>query len=68
MFRSPEYMRKLKLHEGPYGMVYQATVLLWSLKWCYYGSNASQYVGFQPPSLDQYLQLLRLARSIARHK
>ena len=56
VFASLDYKRKLKLREGPCGLVYQAAVLLWNVRCCLYGSQTSQYFKCEPPSLEQYLQ------------
>jgi len=58
VFASLDYKSKLKLREGPCGLMYQGAVLLWNVRCSLYGSQTSQYFKCDPPSLEQYLQLL----------
>lgn len=57
VFSALDYKRKLKVREWPCGLVYQVAVLLWNVRCCLYGSQASQFFQCDPLSLEQYLHV-----------
>jgi len=52
-----DYPRKLKLREGPVGMLDITAAFGWNLRFCTYGSSTSSVFDCSPPSTDQYLGL-----------
>lgn len=57
VFSYLDYSRKLKLQEGPVGLLYLVAALLWNLRSCLYGSQTSSFFGCSPPSVEKYLGL-----------
>jgi len=52
-----DYPRKLKLREGPVGLLHSTEVFVWNPPCCTYGSSTSSFFDCNPPSVEHYLGL-----------
>jgi len=49
-----DFLRKLKIREGPVGLFYRAGALIWKLRCCAYGSATADFFKCPPPSWEVY--------------
>jgi len=52
-----DYRRKLRLRQGPVGLLYRTAAFVWNLRCCAYGSSTSSFFDCAPPNWEQYLGL-----------
>jgi len=52
---SLDFPRKLKIREGPVGLLYKTGALVWNLWCCVYGGPTSTFFDCSPPTWRQYL-------------
>jgi len=57
VFTSLDYKRKLKVREGPVGLMYRCAVFLWNVRVCFYGSQTASFFSCEPPTVEAYLAL-----------
>jgi len=56
-----DYRRKLRLRQGPVGLLYRTAAFVWNLRCCAYGSSTSSFFDCAPPNWEQYLGLAPIA-------
>jgi len=52
-----DFPRRLKLREGPVGLLYCTAALIWNMRCCTYGGATSTFFKCPPPALAEYLGL-----------
>jgi len=57
VFSCLDYKRKLKVREGPLGLMYRCAVFLWNVRVCFYGSQTASFFSCEPPTVEAYLAL-----------
>lgn len=55
-----DYSRKLKLQEGPIGLLYLVAALLWKLRSWLCGNQTASFFRCSPSSLERHLGLSRM--------
>jgi len=58
---SLDFPRKLKIREGPVGLLYKTGALVWNLRCCAYGGPTSTLFHCPPPTWRQYLGIAGVA-------
>lgn len=52
-----DYPRRMKLREGPVGLMFCTAALVWNMRCCIYGGATSSFFKCPPPTLAEYLGL-----------
>ena len=54
-FATVDFKRKMKIFEGPVGMMYTSAMLISNFRNCFYPNQISRYFSVSLPSLQEYI-------------